>query len=106
MGRDTYRTMARVSDRRVLIGAASLARNRLGLPTAFLSLLHLRNSQQRKRSELFCSWLQRRSDPTVAKSQALLGCHRKGIGRRHNPLMRAAALGQYSLRAYRCTDNT
>ena len=34
MGRDTHRIVARVSDRRVLVlGAASLARNRLRLPT-------------------------------------------------------------------------
>src|SRR5918995_1490611 len=38
IGRDTYRIMARASDRRVLIGAASLARNRLGLTIKFLSL--------------------------------------------------------------------
>src|ERR671917_95688 len=39
MDRDTYRIMARASDRRVLIGAASLARNRLGLTIKSLSLL-------------------------------------------------------------------
>ncbi len=43
MGRDTYRIMARVSDRRVLIGAASLARNLLGRSIKSLSLLYLRS---------------------------------------------------------------
>jgi hypothetical protein len=38
MGRDTYQIMARASDRRVLIGAASLARNRLGCSIKSLSL--------------------------------------------------------------------
>ncbi|CAA9387776.1 MAG: hypothetical protein AVDCRST_MAG93-9560 [uncultured Chloroflexia bacterium] len=38
MDRDTYRIMARASDRRVLTGAASLARNRLGLTIESLSL--------------------------------------------------------------------
>jgi hypothetical protein len=39
MDRDNYRIVARVSDRRVLVGAASLARNRLNLLTEFLSFL-------------------------------------------------------------------
>ncbi len=37
MDRDTHRIMARASDRRVLIGAASLARNRLGLSLSIKS---------------------------------------------------------------------
>jgi hypothetical protein len=42
MGRDTYRIVARISDRRVLVlGAASLARNLLGLPTKFYPFLYL-----------------------------------------------------------------
>jgi hypothetical protein len=38
MDRDTYRVMARASDRRVLVGTASLARDRLSLLIKFLSL--------------------------------------------------------------------
>ena len=41
MGRDTYRIMVRASDRRVLIGAASLARNRLGCSIKSLSFFTL-----------------------------------------------------------------
>ena len=52
MGRDTYRIMVRASDRRVLIGAASLARNRLDLSLSVKSLSFLAEALGVEPSEL------------------------------------------------------